>query len=39
MEIIIIILAVGFICIISYLRAIHHSLQKMIKVMSSEKKN
>lgn len=31
MEFIIIILVVGFICVISYLRAIHISLQKMIE--------
>jgi len=37
MELFIIILAVGFICLISYLRAIHISLQKIIEIMSSEK--
>lgn len=36
MEFIIIILAVGFICLISYLRAIHKSLQKIIELMSGQ---
>ncbi len=34
---IIVILVVGFICVISYLRAIHISLQNLLEMMSKDK--
>ncbi len=37
MEMLIVILTVGLICIVSYLRAIHISLQRIIEKMSNEK--
>jgi hypothetical protein len=39
MEFFMIILVIGFICVIAYLRAIHISLQKMIEKMSADKNN